>query len=199
MYLLIFNSREYIYILPFFWFFYRTSTAISNGSTSLPNGSSNHGRGPQSSIDGIISETKDSLPVNKPKTISAQTIVREPPAPIPAQSCSSLIKGQEKSASNLSISSTSATSPIVSRDAVGVDTIQSEVGLQQEAAEVNQIQGNKHVPWDMDISKTEKMVSEVSISMHGEEEPSKFEVAEQVKQSKPVEQGITSSVCSMVP
>ncbi|MBA0668276.1 hypothetical protein Goklo_001207, partial [Gossypium klotzschianum] len=175
----------------------KTSTAISNGSTILPNGISSHGRGPQSSIDGIISETIDSLPVNKPKTISAQTAVREPPAPIPAQSFGSLIKGQEKSASNLSTSSTSATSPIVSRDSVAVDTIQSEVGLQQEAAELNRIQGNKKVPWDMDISKTEKMVSEVSISMHGEEEPSKSEVAEQVKQSIPVEQVVTSEVAAV--
>ncbi|KAG4111975.1 hypothetical protein ERO13_D13G134700v2 [Gossypium hirsutum] len=175
----------------------KTSTAISNGSTILPNGISSHGRGPQSSIDCIISETKDSLPVNKPKTISAQTAVREPPAPIPAQSFGSLIKGQEKSASNLSTSSTSATSPIVSRDSVAVDTIQSEVGLQQEAAELNRIQGNKQVPWDMDISKTEKMVSEVSISMHGEEEPSKSEVAEQVKQSMPVEQVVTSEVAAV--
>ncbi|PPD98152.1 hypothetical protein GOBAR_DD04824 [Gossypium barbadense] len=175
----------------------KTSTAISNGSTILPNGISSHGRGPQSSIDCIISETKDSLPVNKPKTISAQTAVREPPAPIPAQSFGSLIKGQEKSASNLSTSPTSATSPIVSRDSVAVDTIQSEVGLQQEAAELNRIQGNKQVPWDMDISKTEKMVSEVSISMHGEEEPSKSEVAEQVKQSMPVEQVVTSEVAAV--
>ncbi|XP_052482108.1 GBF-interacting protein 1-like isoform X1 [Gossypium raimondii] len=175
----------------------KTSTAISNGSTILPNGISSHGRGPQSSINGIISETKDSLPVNKPKTISAQTAVREPPAPIPAQSFGSLIKGQEKSASNLSTSSTSATSPIVSRDSVAVDTIQSEVGLQQEAAELNRIQGNKQVRWDMDISKTEKMASEVSISMHGEEEPSKSEVAEQVKQSMPVEQVVTSEVAAV--
>ncbi|KAL1127052.1 hypothetical protein V6Z11_A13G153300 [Gossypium hirsutum] len=106
-----------------------------------------------------------------------------------------LYMGQEKSASNLNTTSTSATSPIVSRDSVAVDTIQSELGLQQEAAELNRIQGNKHIPWDMDISKTEKMVSEVSISMHGEE-PSKSEVAEQVKQSMPVEQ-VTSEVAAV--
>ncbi|KAL1127053.1 hypothetical protein V6Z11_A13G153300 [Gossypium hirsutum] len=107
-----------------------------------------------------------------------------------------LYMGQEKSASNLNTTSTSATSPIVSRDSVAVDTIQSELGLQQEAAELNRIQGNKHIPWDMDISKTEKMVSEVSISMHGEE-PSKSEVAEQVKQSMPVEQVVTSEVAAV--
>ncbi|GMI85200.1 hypothetical protein HRI_002189200 [Hibiscus trionum] len=188
----------------------KTSTAIPNGSTSLPNGSSSHGRGPQFSIDSIISETNGGLPVNKTATTSAQAVVREPPASLPSQSFSSVIKGQENSASNLNASSTSTISPIlslvsssasdpgltstVSQHAGAVDTINCEAGNQQEDTEVNHIQGSKLVPRDIDVSKTEKTMSEVPISIHGKEEPRKLEVAEHFK---PVEQVVTSEVTTV--
>ncbi|KAL4342035.1 hypothetical protein GQ457_08G007850 [Hibiscus cannabinus] len=191
----------------------KTSTARPNGTTSLPNGSTSHGCGAQLSIDGIITETNGVLPVNKSTTVSAQTVVREPPASLPAQSFSSVIKGQEKSASNLNASSTSTISSIpslvsssasdpglpstVSQHVGAVDTINSEVGNQQEDAELNHIQGSKLVPCDIDASKTEKTISEVPISVHGKEEPRKLNVTEQFKQLKPVEQVVTSEVTAV--
>ncbi|GMJ11582.1 hypothetical protein like AT3G07660 [Hibiscus trionum] len=191
----------------------KTPTAIPNGTTSLPNGSSNHGHGTQLSVDGIVSETEGGLPVNKTTTISAQTFVKEPPASIPAQSSSSVIKGQEKSASNLNAPLTSTTSPTLSvvnssaldpglastasQHAGAADTMNREAGSQQEATELNHIQVNKLAPCDIDESKTEKTVSKVPISMHGKEEPRKSKVAEQVKNSKPVEQVVTSEVATV--
>ncbi|KAK8638408.1 hypothetical protein V6N13_136835 [Hibiscus sabdariffa] len=189
----------------------KTPTAIPNGTTSLPNGSSIHGHGPQISIDGIVSETKGSLPVNKTTTISTQTVAKD--VSIPAQSFSSVIKGQEKSASNLNAPLTSTTpstlsvvnssaldpglASTVSQHAGAVDTMTSEVGSQQETTELNHIQVNKLAPCDIDESKTEKAVPKVPISMHGEEEPRKSKVAEQVKKSKPVEQVVTSEVATV--
>ncbi|KAE8733496.1 GBF-interacting protein 1 [Hibiscus syriacus] len=190
----------------------KTPTAIPNGTTSLPNGSSSHGLGLQLSVDGIVSETKGGLPVNKTTTISAQTVVREPPASIPAQSFSSVIKGQEKSASNLNALSTSSTSTpsvvsssayepgmasTVSQHAGALDTIKREAGSQQEGTESSHIQVNKLAPCDIDVSKTEKMVTEVPFSMNGKEEPRKSKIAEQAKQSKPVEQVVISEVATV--
>ncbi|XWS27698.1 hypothetical protein CRYUN_Cryun25bG0003500 [Craigia yunnanensis] len=173
-------------------------TAIPNSSTTLPNGSSSHGRGPQLSVDSVNSGTKDGLPANMPTIVKVQTAITEPPAPIPAQSFGSLIRGEEKSTSNSNASSISATSaivsgvyscasdpvlaPSVSRHAVG--TIKCEIGCQRETAEINLIQGNKHVPHDVDVSKTEKTAYKVSSSMHGKKSPDKSKVSEQVKQSK---------------
>ncbi|KAK8497617.1 hypothetical protein V6N11_073760 [Hibiscus sabdariffa] len=191
----------------------KTSTARPNGTTSLPNGSTSHGRGAQLSIDGIITEPNGVLPVNKSTTVSAQTVVREPPASLPAQSFSSVIKGPEKSASNLNASSTSTISSIpslvsssasdpglastVSQHAGAVDTINPEVGNQQEDTELNHIQGSKLVSCDIDVSKTEKTISEVPISVHGKEEPRKLNVTEQFKQLKPAEQVVTSEVTAV--
>ena len=162
------------------------------------------------SVDSVNNETKDGLPANKPTTISVQSAVTEPPAPIPAQSFVSLIRGQEKSTSNPNASSTSATSatvsgvyssasdpvlaPTMSRHADAVGTIKREIGCQQEAAEINHIQGNKHVPCDIDVSKTEKTTSEVPSSMHGKKAPRKLKVAEQVKQSKPIEPALLQGI-----
>ncbi|KAE8702738.1 GBF-interacting protein 1 [Hibiscus syriacus] len=191
----------------------KTPTAIPNGTSSLPNGSCSHGRGPQLSVDGMFSETKGGLPVNKTTTLSEQTVVREPPASFPVKSSSSVIKGQEKSASNLNAPSTSTTSPTlpvvnssafepgmtstVSQHAGAVDTTKCEVESQQEATESNHIQVNKLAPCDIDVSKTEKMVTGVPFSMNGQEEPRKSKVAEQVKQSKPVEQVVISEVATV--
>ncbi|XWS09625.1 hypothetical protein CRYUN_Cryun39dG0005800 [Craigia yunnanensis] len=196
----------------------KTPTDIPNGTTTLPNGSFSHGCGPQLAVDGVNNETKDGLPANKPTTISAQPAVTEPPAPVPAQSFVSLIRGQEKSTSYSNASSTSATSttvsgvyssasdpmlvPTLSRHAGAVSTIKCEIGRQWEAAEINHIQGNKHVPLDIDVSKTEKTASEVPSSVHGKKAPCKSKVAEQVKQSKPMEpallQVVTSEVAAIV-
>ncbi|XP_039012306.1 GBF-interacting protein 1-like isoform X2 [Hibiscus syriacus] len=188
----------------------KTPTAIPNGTSSLPNGSSSHGRGPQSSIDGMFSETKGGLPVNKTTTLSEQTVDRESPDSIPAKTFSSVIKGQEKSASNLNAPSTSPTLPVVnssafesgiastvSQHAGAADTTKCEVGSQQEATESNDIQEKKLAPCDIDISKTEEMVTEVPFSMNGKEEPRKSKVAEQVKQSKPVEQVVITEVATV--
>ncbi|XP_022716699.1 GBF-interacting protein 1-like isoform X2 [Durio zibethinus] len=192
----------------------KTATAIPNGITASPNRSTSHGHGPQVPVDGVHSETKDGLLANKPKTISVQPAVTELAAPIPAQSFSSLIRGQEKSTSNSNASSTSRTSatvsivnssasdpvlaPIVSQHAGPVGTIKHEIECQQEAAEVNHIQGNKHVTHDIDVSKTEKTASEVPSSMHGKKAPSKSKVAEQAKQSKPIEPALLQVVTSEV-
>ncbi|KAE8706567.1 GBF-interacting protein 1 [Hibiscus syriacus] len=191
----------------------KTSTAILNGTTSLPNGNSSHGHGPQLSVGSIISESKGGLHLNKTSNISEQTVVREPPAPIPSQSFCSVIKSQEKSASNLNALSTSRTSPILSVDnlsasdpglastvsqhACAVSTVNHEVGNQQEATELNHIQGSKLVSCGNDVSNTEKMVSEVPISMQGKEETRKSNDSEQFKQPKPVEQVVASEVTTI--
>ncbi|XWS11386.1 hypothetical protein CRYUN_Cryun38cG0079400 [Craigia yunnanensis] len=192
----------------------KTQTAITNGTTTFPIGSSSHRCGPQLSVDGVNSETKDGLPANKPTTISVQPAVTEPLAPIPAQSFVSLIRGQEKSTSNSNASSTSVTSAImpgvyssasdpvlastVSWHVGVVGTIKLEIGHQQEAAETNHIQGNTDVLLDIDVSKPEKIASEVPSSMHGKKSPSKSKVAKQVKQSKPIEPALLQVVTSEV-
>ncbi|XP_022753009.1 GBF-interacting protein 1-like isoform X2 [Durio zibethinus] len=195
----------------------KTPSAIPNGTTALPNGSSSHGRGTQLSVDDVNGETKDGLPANKPTIVSVQPTVTEPLAPVPAQSIGSLIRGQEKSTSNLNASSTSATSatvsgvyssasdpvvvPTVTQHAGAVGTITREIRPQQEAAEIKLIQGTKHVPRDIDASKTEKTASEVPSSMHENKAPSKSKIAEQVKQSKLMEpttlQVVTTEVATV--
>ncbi|KAK8691183.1 hypothetical protein V6N13_074701 [Hibiscus sabdariffa] len=188
------------------------TTAIPNGYTTLPNGRSSCGS--QLSVKDVNGETKDGLPANKPITISVQSCVDEPPITIPAPSFVSLTRGQEKSASNSNASSSSSTSttvssvyssasnpvvvPTLSHHAGTVGTIKSEIGGQQEAAEINIIQGNKHVPDDFDVSKTEKTASEVPISIHGNKLPRKSKAAEQVNQSKPIESTLLEVVTSEV-
>ncbi|KAK8579106.1 hypothetical protein V6N12_069438 [Hibiscus sabdariffa] len=164
----------------------KTTTAIPNGRSSC---------GSQLSVKDGNGETKDGLPANKPITISVQSYVDELPVTIPAPSFVSLIRGQEKSASNSNASSSSSTSttvssvyssasnpvvvPTMSHHAGTVGTIKNEIGGQQEAAEINIIQGNKHVP-DDDVSKTEKIASEVPISIHGNKLHNKSKAAEQL-------------------
>ncbi|XP_022735323.1 GBF-interacting protein 1-like [Durio zibethinus] len=192
----------------------KTPTSIPNGTTTLPNGSSCHGCGPQLSVDGVNSETKDILSAIKSTTFSGQPAVIEPPAPIPARSFASLIRGQERSTSNSNASSTSATSssvagvyssasdtvlvPTVLRHAGALGTIKHGIGCQREAAEINHTRVYKHVPLHIDVSETEKTVSEVPSSMHGNKAPSKSKVAEQVKQSKPIEPAMLQVVTSEV-
>ncbi|XVE50885.1 hypothetical protein DITRI_Ditri01bG0199300 [Diplodiscus trichospermus] len=134
----------------------RTPTAIPNGTTTLPNGSSSYGCGPQFSVDGVNSEIKYGLPANKPTTIPVQQAVTEPAAPIPSQPFVSLIIGQEKSKLNSNASSTSVTStresgvcssasdtvvsPTESGNTGAVGTIKREIGRQLESAEINDIQ-----------------------------------------------------------
>ncbi|KAE8713722.1 GBF-interacting protein 1 [Hibiscus syriacus] len=190
----------------------KTTAAITNGYTTLPNGSSSHGS--QFSANVVNGETKDGLPANKPTAISVQPDVVEPSATIPAPSFVSLIRGQEKSASNSNGSLSSSTStivsgvyssssdpvvvPTVSYHAGTVGTMKSEIGRQREAAEIINIQGNKHVPDDINVSKTEKTSSEVPIAMHGNKTPDKSKAAEQVKQSKPIESTLLEVVTSEV-
>ncbi|GMI63821.1 hypothetical protein HRI_000051300 [Hibiscus trionum] len=188
----------------------KKTTAILNDYTTLPNGSSSYG----SQLSDVNGETKDGLPANKPTAISVQPDVVEPSATLPAPSFVSVIRGQEKSASNSNGSSSSSTSttvpgvyssasdpvvvPTVSHHAGMVDKIESEIGHQREADEINNIQGNKHVPDDIDVYRTEETTSEVPISMHGNKAPSKSEAAEQVKQSKPIESTLLEVVTSEV-
>ncbi|XP_052486625.1 GBF-interacting protein 1-like isoform X2 [Gossypium raimondii] len=193
----------------------KTTTSIPNGTTTLPNGSSSYGS--QLSVNDVNGEAKDGLPANKPATISVQPDVAEPPACIPAPLFVSLIQGQEKSVSNSNGSSSSSSSatvsgvypsasdpvfvPTVSQHAGAAGTIKCEIGRQHEATEINNIQGNKHVPDDIDVSKTEKTAFEVPVSMHGNKSPSKSEAAEQVKESNLMEstslQVVTSEVASL--
>lgn len=211
-------SIELCYELPkyFVLFFNRTTTSIPNGTTTLPNGSSSYGS--QLSVNDVNGEAKDGLPANKPTTITVQPDVADPPAPIPAPSFVSLIRGQEKSVSNSNCSSSSSSSatvsrvypsasdpvfvPTVSQHAGAAGTIKCEIGCQHEATEINNIQGNKHVPDDIDVSKIEKTAFEVPVSMHGNKSPSKLKAAKQVKESNPMEstslQGITSFVCLFI-
>ncbi|OMP06939.1 UBA-like protein [Corchorus olitorius] len=187
--------------------------AISNGTPTLPNGSSSHGRVSQLPADGASSETKDGLLASKPATVTVQQTLTEPPVPNPAQPSGSLIRGQEKSTadSNPSSSVTSAAvsgvyssasdpvlAPTSSRHVGAVGTIKREIGRQKEAAEVNSIQGNKHNPHGIDVSKAEKATSAVPSSMHGKKSPSKSKVAEQVQQSKPIEPSLLQVVTSEV-
>ncbi|KAK8626376.1 hypothetical protein V6N13_134025 [Hibiscus sabdariffa] len=189
----------------------KKTTAIPNDYATLPNGST--GCGSQLPVNDVNGETKDGLPGNKPTAISVQPDV-ESSSTIPAQSFVSLIRGQEKSASNSNGSSSSSTSttvsgvyssasdpvvlPIVSHHAGTMGTIESEVGCLRDAAEINNIEGNKHVPDDIDASKTEKTASKVPISMHGNKAPSKTKAAEQVKRSKPIESTLLEVVTSEV-
>ncbi|KAK8301047.1 hypothetical protein V6Z11_D05G434900 [Gossypium hirsutum] len=193
----------------------KTITSIPNGTTTLPNGSSSYGS--QLSVNDVNGEAKDGLPANKPATISVEPDVAEPPACIPAPSFVSLIQGQEKSVSNSNGSSSSSSSatvsgvypsasdpvfvPTVSQHAGAAGTIKCEIGRQHEATEINNIQGNKHVPDDIDVSKTEKTAFEAPVSMHGNKSPSKSEAAEQVKESNLMEstslQVVTSEVASL--
>ncbi|XVE80594.1 hypothetical protein DITRI_Ditri14bG0152100 [Diplodiscus trichospermus] len=195
----------------------KTETAMPNGITTLPNGSSSHGRGPRLPFDSVNGETKDGLPARKPTVVSVPAVM-EPTAPVPAQSFGSLIQGQEKSKSNSNPSSTSATSATVSgvhasksdpvleptvlrhTGAVGTIKVKREIGNQQEA-EINHIQGNKHVPCDTDVSETEKIDSEVPSSVHGKKSPSKSKVAEQVMLPTLIQpallQGVTSEIAAV--
>ncbi|KAL4279335.1 hypothetical protein GQ457_03G023140 [Hibiscus cannabinus] len=137
----------------------KTTTAIPNGYTTLPNGRSSCGS--QLSVKDVNGETKDGLPANNVYSSASNPVVV----------------------------------PTMSHNA---GTIKSEIGGQQEAAEINIIQGNKHVPDDFDVSKTEKTVSEVPISIHGNKLPRKSKAAKQVKQSKPIESTLLEVVTSEV-
>ncbi|GMJ15961.1 hypothetical protein HRI_005265300 [Hibiscus trionum] len=177
----------------------KTTAAIPNGYTTLPNGRSSYGS--QLSVNDVNGET-------------VQSDVVEPPSTIHAPSFVSLIRGREKSASNSNGSSSSSTSttvssvyssasdpvvePTMSHHAGTVGTIKSEIGRQWEVAEINNIQGNKHVPDDIDVSKAEETASEVPISIHENKAPSKPKAAEQVKQSKPIESTLLEVVTSEV-
>ncbi|KAK8644035.1 hypothetical protein V6N13_013308 [Hibiscus sabdariffa] len=190
----------------------KKTPAIPNDYTTLPNGSSSYGS--QLPVNDVNGETKDGLPANKPTAISVQPGVVEPSSTIPAQSFVSLIRGQEKSASNCNGSSSSSTStivsgvyssasdpvvlPTVSHHAGTMGTMESEVGRQRDAAEINNIEGNKLVPDDIDVSKTEKTASKVPVSMHGNKAPSKTKAAEQAKRSKPIESTLLEVVTSEV-
>ncbi|XP_039061129.1 GBF-interacting protein 1-like isoform X2 [Hibiscus syriacus] len=189
----------------------KKTAAITNGYTTLPNGIYSYGS--QLSVNDVNGETKDGLPTDKPTAFSVQPDV-EPSATVPAPSFVSLIRGQEKSAENSNGSSASSTSttvsgvyssasdpvvvPTVSHHAGTVDTIKSEIGRQREAVEINNIQRNKHVPDDINVSKTEKTSSEFPILMHGNKTPGKSKASEHVKLSKHVESTLLEVVTSEV-
>ncbi|KAG8502868.1 hypothetical protein CXB51_000680 [Gossypium anomalum] len=192
----------------------KTPTAIPNGTKTLPNGISNQGHGLPLSVAGVNSETKDGLPLVGPTTISVQLTVTEAPANISAQSFSSLTRDQEKFSSISSASPTSATSttlsgvyssasdpllvPTESWHVGDLGTTEQESGCQLESAETDHIQGNKNVPFDINLSKTEKTASEIRSSMHERNPPRKSKVAEQTKQSKPIEPALLQVVTSEV-
>lgn len=187
--------------------FCRTPTAIPNGTKTLPNGL-------PLSVAGVNSETKDGLPLDSPTAISVQLTVTEAPANISAQSFNSLTRDEEKFLSISSASPTSATSttlsgvyssasdpllvPTESWHVGDVGTTEQETGCQLKSAEADHIQGNKNVPFDINLSNTGKTASEIRSSMHEKKPPRKSKVAEQTKQSKPIEpallQGIKTSV-----
>ncbi|KHG16243.1 pyrC [Gossypium arboreum] len=203
----------YIY-LKFVLFFCRTPTAIPNGTKTLPNGISNQRHGLPLSVSGVNSETKDGLPLVGPTTISVQLTVTEAPANISAHSFSSLTRDQEKLSSISSASPTSATSttlsgvyssasdpllvPTESWHVGDVGTTEQESGCQLESAETGHIQGNKNVPFDINLSNTEKTASEIWSSMHEKNPPRKSKVAEQTKQSRPIEPALLQVVISEV-
>ncbi|TYJ48906.1 hypothetical protein E1A91_A01G096900v1 [Gossypium mustelinum] len=192
----------------------KTPTAIPNGTKTLPNGISNQRHGLPLSVSGVNSETKDGLPLVGPTTISVQLTVTEAPANISAHSFSSLTRDQEKLSSISSASPTSATSttlsgvyssasdpllvPTESWHVGDVGTTEQESGCQLESAETGHIQGNKNVPFDINLSNTEKTASEIWSSMHEKNPPRKSKVAEQTKQSRPIEPALLQVVISEV-
>ncbi|KAK8369242.1 hypothetical protein V6Z11_A01G098100 [Gossypium hirsutum] len=181
----------------------KTPTAIPNGTKTLPNGISNQRHGLPLSVSGVNSETKDGLPLVGPTTISVQLTVTEAPANISAHSFSSLTRDQEKLSSISSASPTSATSttlsgvyssasdpllvPTESWHVGDVGTTEQESGCQLESAETGHIQGNKN-----------KTASEIWSSMHEKNPPRKSKVAEQTKQSRPIEPALLQVVISEV-
>ncbi|XP_044501651.1 GBF-interacting protein 1-like isoform X2 [Mangifera indica] len=179
----------------------KASTAVSNVSSSLSNGSFSHGHGNELSVDGVVPEAKDNT------TIAAKKLETAPLLPTPTFA-SLIIDHQEKfslssnhlptSVSQASVSGAHslASDPVlaspVPQNPAAVGTIMCEVGSQHKAADLKLIKGNKNVSLDLESSKSEKGASSTSDAVHKNEDESQSEVVK-IKLSEPLQSSSLST------